>query len=91
MIEFYVVFDLSRLFDSSKEFEAQKSFDANVNDEINRFNLNNVNYFDPFYKSKSIDIVFIIEHIDKFFFYNIYMFIDRVKDVTRVKNNIILR
>ena len=89
--EFHVVFDLSKLFNPSKEFEAQRPFDINVKDEINRFNLNNVDYFDSFYESKSIDIVFIIKHIDKsIFFRNIYVFVNRVKNVTRVKNDIIL-
>ena len=92
MTEFHVVFDSSRSFDSLKKFEAQRSFDVNVNDEINRFNLNNVNYFDSFYESKSIDIVFIIEYIDKsIFFCDIHVFINRVKNVARIKSDIILR
>ena len=91
MIKYHVVFNLSRLFDSLKEFEAQKSFNININNEIKRFNSNNINYFNSFYKSKSIDIVFIIEHIDKsIFFCDIYIFVNRVKNVARAKNNAIL-
>ena len=91
MIEFHVVFDLLRLFDSLKKLEVQESFNINVNNEIDRFNLNNVGYFDSFYESKSINIVFIIKHINKsIFFRDIYVFVNRVKDVTRVKNDVIL-
>ena len=91
MIEFHVVFDLLKLFDSSEELGAQEPFNINVNNEIKRFNLDDVNYFDSFYKNKSVDIVFIIKHIDKsIFFYNIYVFVNRVKNVARIKNNVIL-
>ena len=62
--EFHVVFDSSRLFDLLKKLEVQESFDININDEINRFNLDNVGYFDSFYENKSIDIVFIIKYIE---------------------------
>ena len=89
--EFHIVFDLSKLFDSLEKLEAQRSFNVNINDKIDRFNLDDVGYFDSFYKSKSVDIVFIIEHINKsIFFYNIYVFVNRVKDVARVKNDVIL-
>ena len=92
MIEFYIAFNLSKSSDSSKEPEAQRFFDINVNNETERFNLNDVNYFDSFYKNKSIDIVSIIEHINKnIFFYNIHVFVNRVKNVAYVKNNVILR
>ena len=89
--EFHAVFDLSRLFDSLKEPEAQRSFNINVNNEIKRFNLDDVNYFDSFYKSKSVDTIFIIEHINKnIFFRDIHVFVNRVKNVIRVKNDVIL-
>ena len=92
MIEFHVVLNLSKSFDSSKEFETQKPSDVNVNGGIDRFNSNNVGYFDSFYVNKSVDIVFIIKHIDKnIFFRDIYVFVNRVKNVTRVKNIFILR
>ena len=92
MIEFHVVFNLSKSFDSLKEPEIQRSFNVNINNETERFNLNDVNYFDSFYKNKSIDIVFIIEYIDKnIFFRDIHVFVDRVKNTARVKNNVILR
>ena len=48
-----------------------------INNKINRFNLNNVNFFDLFYKDKFIDIAFIIKYINKnIFFRDIYIFID---------------
>ena len=91
MIEFHVALNSSKSFDPSKKPGAQKSFDINVNNETKRFNSNNINYFDSFYKSKSIDIVFIIKHIDKsIFFRDIHVFINRIKNVTRAKNDVIL-
>ena len=91
IIKFHVAFNSSKLFDSSKKLEVQKSFNVNVNDEINRFNLDNVDYFDSFYENKSIDIVFIIEYIDKnIFFYDIYVFVNRVKNVAYAKSDVIL-
>ena len=92
IIEFHVVSDSSKLFDSPEKPGAQRPSDVNVNNEIERFNLDNVNYFDSFYESKSVDIVFAIEHIGKsIFFRDIHVFIDRVKNVARVKNDVILR
>ena len=57
-----------------------------------RFNLDNVNYFDLFYEDKSIDTAIVIEYIDKsIFFRDIYIFLNRVKNITRIKNNELLR
>lgn len=68
----------------------QRAFDNN--DGINRFNSDDVDYFDSFYESKFVNIASIIEHSDKsIFFRDIYIFINRVKDVTRVKGDILLR
>ena len=51
-----------------------------------------MNYFDPFYKSKLVDNTFIIEYIDKsIFFRDIYIFVNRVKDIIRAKSNTLLR
>ena len=41
------------------------------------FNLDNVNYFNLFYKDKLINIALIIKYINKsIFFYNIYIYIN---------------
>ena len=60
--------------------------------KIDRFNLNDINFFNLFYKSKFVNIFFIIKYISKNIFYrDIYIFINRVKNIIRVKNNILLR
>ena len=57
-----------------------------------RFNPDDVGYFDPFYENKSIDTAPAIEHTDKStFFRDIHVFIDRVKDVARAKSDTLLR
>ncbi len=56
------------------------------------FNLEKVEFFNPFYNSKSIDTTSVIKYTSKStFFRNIYKFINRVKDITRAKGNILLR
>ena len=63
-----------------------------IDNKINRFNLNDINFFDLFYEGKLIDIAFIIKYIDKStFFRDIYVFINRVKNVTHIKSDILLR
>ena len=57
-----------------------------------RFNLDDVGFFDPFYDSKTIDTAPAIEHAGKStFFRDIYVFIDRVKDIARAKGEELLR
>ena len=61
-------------------------------DDTKPFNSDDVNYFDPFYESKFIDTTLAIEHIDKsIFFRDIHIFVDRVKNVARVKGDTLLR
>ena len=61
-------------------------------DDTERFNPDDVDYFDSFYESKFIDTALAIEHIDKStFFRDIYVFVDRVKNVARVKGDTLLR
>ena len=67
-------------------------FAGNDNDNVDRFNADDVDYFDSFYENKSANIAFVIEHFDKnIFFRNIYIFLDRVKNIVRIKNNVLLR
>ena len=57
-----------------------------------RFNPDDVGYFDPFYDSKSVDTAPAIEHAGKStFFRDIHVFLDRVKDVARAKGDTLLR
>ena len=57
-----------------------------------RFNLDNIGFFDLFYDSKSIDTAPAIEYTGKStFFRDIYIFIDRVKDIARIKGEELVR
>ena len=57
-----------------------------------RFNLDDVEFFNLFYESKSIDIILVIEYTGKStFFRDIYVFIDRVRDIARIKGDKLLR
>ena len=65
---------------------------AASNGGTERFNPDDVGYFDPFYESKSADTAPAIEHTGKStFFRDIHVFIDRVKDVVRAKGDTLLR
>ena len=83
----------SEASESFKPLESQgeqKSSDNNNGPD--RFNLNDIEYFDPFYESKIIDIASTIKHIDKsIFFRDIHVFIDRVKNIARAKSDVLLR
>ena len=90
IIKIYVIFESFKSFENSR---SQKELEIVIvnNNKINRFHLNDVNFFDSFYDNKTINIVFIIKHFDKsIYFRNIYIFIDRIKNVTRVKDNMLL-
>lgn len=57
-----------------------------------RFNADDVGYFDPFYEGKSVDTAPAIEHTGKStFFRDIHVFIDRVKDMARAKGDDLLK
>ena len=65
---------------------------SNGSNDSEKFNSDNIDYFDLFYENKSINIVFIIEYTEKsIFFHNIYIFFNRVKNIVRVKDNALLR
>ena len=65
---------------------------SNESNDSEKLNLDNIDYFDLFYKNKSINIIFIIEYTKKsIFFRDIYVFFNRVKNIARVKSNILLR
>ena len=62
-----------------------------VNKSRSRFNLDDVKFFNLFYESKFIDITLVIKYTKKStFFRNIYIFIDRVKNVAYIKGNKLL-
>ena len=74
--------DLLKSLDNLESIESFGSIAVNKSSN-EYFNLDNINYFDLFYKSKFVDIIFIIKYIDKStFFYNIYIFINKVKNTT---------
>ena len=57
-----------------------------------RFNLKDISFFDLFYNSKSVDIALVIEYIGKStFFWDIYIFIDYIKDIARIKGEELVR
>lgn len=57
-----------------------------VNEDTPRFLNNDVGFFDPFYDDKSNDIGAGIKHAEKdTYFRDVTMFIDKIKDVARVK------
>ena len=93
IIEFYIL-GLLKPFENLEFFDEVKfvfAFAFSINNNIDRFNLDDVSFFDSFYKDKFIDIIFVIKYINKsIFFYNIYVFVDRVKDIARVKDNVLL-
>lgn len=65
---------------------------GNGNGGTDRFNPDDVGFFDPFYESKSVDTASAIEHSGKStFFRDIHVFVDRVKDVARAKGDVLLR
>ena len=68
-------------------------FAVNINNnEIAKFVFNDIDFFDLLYKNKTVDTVLTIKHFNKnIFFRSIYIFVNRVKDVIRIKNNILLR
>ena len=57
-----------------------------------RFNSSDVGFFDPFYDNKSIDTAPAMEHTGKdTFFRDVVAFIDRIKEMARVKGAELLR
>ena len=91
IINIYFVLKSLEPFENS-EFLKESKITAADNNEINRFHANDIDFFDLFYNKKTIDIVFIIKHFNKnIYFRDIYIFIDRIKDVIRVKDNVLLR
>ena len=100
MFDEFRIIVLVELSKSPKSFESleesisskQSIIESYSIDRVNRFNSNNINYFDLFYESKSINIISIIEYIRKsIFFRDIYIFLNRVKNIARVKSDILLR
>ena len=87
---FRVVSILSNLFESSGSQRESKFFDNN--NKIDRFNFDNIDYFNSFYESKSVNTILIIKYFDKnIFFRNIHIFVNRVKNVIKIKNDILIQ
>ena len=82
--------------ESSRNSESQEDLESASNNnnigDTKRFNSDDVDYFNLFYKSKFINTALAIEHIDKStFFRDIHIFVDRVKNVVRAKGDALLR
>ena len=91
----FVNLNLSNSFDLSRE---SKVLEQNINNIINnnkttsRFFNNNIEFFDLFYNSKFNKTILKIKHArKKIYFKNIIIFIDKIKDVIRVKKIELLR
>ena len=90
IVNIYFIFKSFKSLENSRFLRKSKIIIAG-NDEINRFHVNDIDFFNLFYDSKTINIVFIIKHFNKnIYFRKIYIFINRIKDVTRIKNNMLL-
>ena len=89
-MKIHIIFKSLKSFGNS-EFQKESKATVVNNNEINRFHPNDIDFFNLLYDNKTINIVFIIKHSDKsIYFRDIYVFIDRVKDVTRIKNDMLL-
>ena len=89
MTEFHVISDSSGSFSSSRESKAPGQ---NINNIVNnnkvtpRFLVNDIGFFNPFYKNKSSNTETEIEHAKKkIYFRNIIIFIDKIKNITKIK------
>ena len=61
------------------------------NKSRSRFNSDDVEFFNSFYESKSIYTILVIKYTKKnTFFRDIYMFINRVRNIVRIKGNKLL-
>ena len=76
-------------FSNSQDTSTSKNVD---NNHSNRWNANEIDFFDFMYDDKSIVIENFIVHIDKnIYFRDVSNFVDRVKDMTNVKNVELIR
>ena len=78
--------------ENSDSQEDLESINDNNNEDNDRFNSDNIGFFDSFYESKSINTASAIEHSNKsIFFRDIYIFVNRVKNIAYAKKDILLR
>ena len=79
-------------FDNSKKSEILKINVAIDNNNFSRFQINNVKFFDLFYDEKFNDIETEIKYIEKnTYFRDVIVFIDKIKNVIKMKNDKLLR
>lgn len=65
---------------------------ANTRNDASRFIASDIGFFDPFYNDKSHDTASGIKHADKdTYFRDITIFINQIKNITRVKKTELLR
>ena len=77
------------LFDSSSELEVLEALEGEAihDNVISRFLSSDIEFFNSFYDNKSSNIEAGIEYIGKkIYFRNVTMFINRIKNIAKVKN-----
>ena len=68
------------------------SFIAESIQSDNRWNAAEIEFFDPLYDEKSAATENAIEHSEKdIYFRNVHVFIEKVKDMTQIKDDILIR
>ena len=77
----------------SDELEALEILGKIINNSIiSRFLSSDIRFFDSFYNNKSSDIEVRIEYIEKkIYFKDITIFINKIKNIARIKNIKLLR
>ena len=94
---FQILMQKNNIFDSFDSFDSLNFQDTSTsknvdNNHNNKWNVDEIDFFDFMYDDKSIVIENFIVHIDKnIYFRDVTNFIDRVKNMTNVKNVELIR
>ena len=76
---------------SQNERSEREEFKLSKN-ESERWNLDEINFFDSMYDGKSVITENLIEHIEKnIYFRDVHLFIERIKDMIVIKNAKMIR
>ena len=82
-------------FESFESLKSQNTSTLSIDNEVennNRWNSDEIDFFDSMYDEKFVVIDQVIEHIEKnIYFRNVNDFIDRVKNITNIKNVELIR
>ena len=83
--------NLQAFQDNNRQFMTSSSTAKFVQSD-NRWNAAEIEFFDSLYDEKSAAIENVIEHSEKdIYFRNVHVFIERVKDMTQIKDDILIR